>query len=328
MLQQTQVGTVIDYFNRFVGRFADVRALAAADESEVLQMWAGLGYYSRARNLHRAARRVVAEHGGELPRDLQLLRALPGIGAYTVGAIASIAFGLPVPAVDGNVVRVVSRLGVLPLRRGDVASEAAARRMVAQLFEEPAALASPGDFTQALMELGATVCVKERPDCTHCPLQSDCLAYRQGRTAEFPLPKAPVVRSAIRLLVAWVQNEQGQIALIQRPPRGLWAGMWAPPSAVWAQSQSFDEAWGALPALRASSDGRPRVSIQRTLTHRDVSLSLYRALPPLSWDPQAAVRWVAPEDLHAAGLPQAFQVLMQTALHDALQPSLFSSDTL
>ena len=184
MLQQTTVSTVIPYYGRFLKRFPDVAALAGADEDEVLRLWAGLGYYSRARNLHRAAQAVVSEHGGRLPGTLAGLRSLPGVGRYTAAAVASIAFGLPAELVDGNVIRVYARLFAL---RGDPKSPALQAKVWA-LAAEHLDHRRPGDWNQALMELGATVCSPVGPECGRCPLAEDCLARRRGLQDSIPLP--------------------------------------------------------------------------------------------------------------------------------------------
>ena len=183
MLQQTQVQTVIPYFERFMVRFPDLASLAAAEPDELHRYWAGLGYYSRVRQMQKAAVQMMDTHSGCLPADPDLLQTLPGIGAYTAGAICSIAFGQPIPAVDGNVVRVIARLYGLPLTQGSVTD----RQTVATLIEPLIPRAAPGDFNQALMEHGALICTPAIPQCENCPLQTDCQAFSQGRVTELPL---------------------------------------------------------------------------------------------------------------------------------------------
>jgi len=185
MLQQTRVAVVIPYYRRFVKRFPNVQALAAAREEDVLALWSGLGYYSRARNLHKAARQVAA---GGLPRDSESLRALPGVGAYTAAAIASIAFNQPRAVLDGNVLRVLSRLTE---ETGDVRS-AAARKRLEQWAERLLERKAPGRFNQALMELGATVCLPRNPKCATCPIAADCLARRHGTQDRLPVRRRPL----------------------------------------------------------------------------------------------------------------------------------------
>jgi A/G-specific adenine glycosylase len=216
---------VLPYWERVLARFPDVRALAAAPLAEVLHAWAGLGYYSRARNLHAAARRVVAEHAGRFPADEAALRALPGIGRYTAGAILSIAFDQPAAILDGNVVRVLSRLLGLD---GDVETAALRRR----LWERAATWAdgpAPGDANQALMELGATVCVKPLPRCTVCPLESLCAARLAGRERELPRPRARPVTQRAQLAVMRIER-RGCLLLVRRSSGRLLRDWWELPS--------------------------------------------------------------------------------------------------
>jgi A/G-specific adenine glycosylase len=216
MLQQTRVDTVVSRYGRFLRRFPSLRALARAPLANVLHEWSGLGYYVRARNLHAAARRVVAEHGGQLPRDAAALRALPGIGRYTAGAILSLAHGMPEPILDGNVARVFARTLAID---GDVSRPAAQRRMW-ETATRWAASPSPGDVNQALMELGAVVCTPAAPDCARCPLAADCEAHRTGREHELPQPRRRPAVSDIRLAAALVRRGS-RLLLVRRRGRLL-----------------------------------------------------------------------------------------------------------
>ncbi len=224
MLQQTRVEAVIPYYLRWMERFPSVERLAAAPEEEVMGAWAGLGYYSRARNLHRAAREVRERHGGVLPSDPEALRALPGVGEYTVGAVGSIAFGLPLPAVDGNVRRVLARLGDEP-----DPTPAVLRRWAVALVDPE----RPGDFNQALMELGATVCTPRNPLCGECPVSSACQSRAAGTQAERPVPRRKgavrAVAWGVAVLVAGSGGE-ARVLLRRRPSEGLLGGMWEFPS--------------------------------------------------------------------------------------------------
>ncbi len=222
MLQQTTVATVIPYWERFLGRFPDVAALAAAPEEEVLRAWSGLGYYRRARDLRRAAAAVVAAGGAALPRSVEALRALPGIGPYTAAAIASIAHGAPVPVVDGNVERVLARLFAID---GDP-KRGAARAEVARRAHDLLSADRPGDWNQALMELGATVCTPRAPLCAACPAAAACAAHARG--AELSYPSAAPARATVGVLrgAAFVRGRDGRVLLARvrdgRPNAGLW----------------------------------------------------------------------------------------------------------
>jgi len=238
MLQQTRIEAVRGYYDRFLERFPTVEALAAAPLDAVLHAWAGLGYYSRARNLHRAAQMVAFERGGRFPDTADELAELPGVGRYTAGAIASIAFGRRAPVVDGNVARVLSRLAGLA---GDVRSPVVSRRLWA-LAAEWIDAERPGDFNQALMELGETICVPRSPDCARCPVRARCAAHRQGRVAELPTPRRPPERPEVAAL--WRQAlEQPGFAEDRRARIEWW----------WRRTPYWDDTVGLLPVLRLMS---------------------------------------------------------------------------
>ncbi|WP_200861508.1 A/G-specific adenine glycosylase [Methylohalobius crimeensis] len=225
MLQQTQVGTVVPYFQRFTAAFPTVEALARAELDQVLRHWAGLGYYARARNLHRAANQIVAEHDGDMPASQEALIQLPGIGRSTAGAILSLAYDRPAPILDGNVKRLWCRLHAI----GNEESPSATERRLWGLSEKYLPRRRNADYTQALMDFGATLCTRTRPRCPDCPLQAHCLAYRTGRVTELPAPRprrTKPVKSSYWLLL---RDPSGRIYLQQRPPSGIWAGLWTPP---------------------------------------------------------------------------------------------------
>lgn len=226
MLQQTRVEAVIPYYNRFLERLPDIPALARVEEEELMKLWQGLGYYSRARNLKAAAEQAVQKYGGNLPADYDQLLQLPGIGSYTAGAVASIAFGIPRPAVDGNVLRVIARILAL---EDDIAQQKTKKKME-KLLEEVMPVQNPGDFNQALMELGAMVCVPNgAPHCSECPASGICLAYRSGKTDRIPCkaPKKPRrVENRTVLLIRW----KDQFALQKRPSDGLLANLYEFPN--------------------------------------------------------------------------------------------------
>jgi len=226
MLQQTQVATVIPYYERFMSRYADVAALACAPIDDVMQAWAGLGYYSRARNLHRAAKAVVQEHAGKFPSTVDALATLPGVGRSTAAAIASLAYGARCAILDGNVKRVLCRYFAI---EGDPASSTVERRLWS-LAESLAPEQDIATYTQGMMDIGATVCVRSSPRCADCPLQSGCAACAQGRTDELPQvrKRKPVPERSVAMLVL---RHGAQVLLEKRPPTGIWGGLWSLPEA-------------------------------------------------------------------------------------------------
>lgn len=225
MLQQTRVAAALEHYRRFMAELPTIAALAECDEQRLLKLWEGLGYYSRARNLQKAAQVVMQQHGGQLPADYKALRALPGIGDYTAGAIGSICFGLPVPAVDGNVLRVFSRLydDDGDITRPDTKRTCTQRVLACMPPEEP------GDFNQALMELGALVCLPgSAVRCAECPAAEFCRAKASGRAPQLPVKAAPKARRLQPVTVLLVQNSAGEYLLQQRGAKGLLAGLWQP----------------------------------------------------------------------------------------------------
>jgi A/G-specific adenine glycosylase len=314
MLQQTQVATVLPYFSRWMRRFPDVRALARAPEADVLHAWQGLGYYSRARRLHAGARVVVERHAGKLPSDQAALLALPGIGAYSAGAIGSIAFGERVPLVDGNVIRVLSRRFGL---RGDP-SKLPLKRALWQLAGELVPAKRPGDFNQALMELGATVCTPRAPKCNECPLRSACVARRDGMVER--LPELPARAKATRVRVAAALLRDGEHVHVVRlaPDAPRWAGLWTFPYVEVRADEQPDAA--ARRALLERMDADVRVGariakVTHTITRFRVELELYEATlgagatrrtrrPP-------TVARVKPAELEALAMPAPHRKLVR-----------------
>jgi A/G-specific adenine glycosylase len=307
MLQQTQVATAIPYYLRFLERFPSMEALAAARDEDVLSAWSGLGYYARCRNLVAAAREALRRHGG-LPASLEALRELPGFGPYTAGAVASIAFAIPAPAVDGNVVRVLSRLFL-------VAGDPAARPARARVEALAGALVDPfrpGDLNQALMELGATVCAPTRPACARCPLSPLCQARAKGRTAELPARRRRPARLR-RLLACAVVERAGRVLLVRSPQGGLFAGLAAFPAA------ELPDGARAAPALARQARARHGLSlrtgpelarVERVLTHRVLELRAYRCR--LEGAPLASgAEWVMAGAIGGAGLPAAMRALWE-----------------
>ncbi|HEX6589007.1 MAG TPA: A/G-specific adenine glycosylase [Longimicrobiales bacterium] len=308
MLQQTRVETVIPYFERWLARFPDIDALAASSEDDVLRAWEGLGYYSRARNLHGAARVVRERYDGALPSDYDALRSLPGIGEYTAGAVASIAFGRVEPAVDGNVRRVLSR--VLDLDAPDART---LREHAARLIDD----ARPGDFNQALMELGATICTPRSPACVDCPIESLCLARQRGTVALRPAQRK---RKAIPGydLVTVVVLEGDRLLLRRRPERGMLAGMWEFPS---TELRAGDDAEDAARELATSLVGgsiravAPLAPVEHVFSHRRET---YHPFVIHVADARAATSpcaFVARGDLADHAMPRAQRRIQAAALN-------------
>jgi A/G-specific adenine glycosylase len=228
MLQQTQVTTVIPYFNRFIARFPGIKALARADLDEVLHLWTGLGYYARARNLHKAARHIVREHRGVFPRAFEAVTDLPGIGRSTAGAILTLAFGQRHPILDGNVKRVLARYHAIetPLNKRETEDR------LWQLAEKHTPRKRLADYTQAIMDLGATVCTRTKPQCTTCPLRAACHACRLGTPQSYPVRAASRKTPVKATHMIMIRDQRGRVLLQRRPPAGLWGGLWGFPECV------------------------------------------------------------------------------------------------
>jgi A/G-specific adenine glycosylase len=260
MLQQTQVATVIPYFDRFTARFPTVQALATAPLDEVLHHWSGLGYYARARNLHRAAQQLCAEHGGEFPADLQTVEALPGIGRSTAGAILSLAMGLPHAILDGNVKRVLSRHFAVPGWPG----ESGVARRLWQLAGELTPAASAAAYNQAMMDLGATLCTRARPRCAACPVHASCAARREGRVDDYPgrRPRRALPVRAVQMLL--VRNPHGEFLLERRPPAGVWGGLWCLPE---IEDAAEPAGWCRSVLGQVAAEGRELGTRRHTFSH-------------------------------------------------------------
>lgn len=312
MLQQTQVATVIGYFERFLARFPDVVALADAPQDEVLHLWSGLGYYARARNLQRAAQMVRDVHGGMFPVDFDSVAALPGVGRSTAGAILALACDQSHPILDGNVRRVLARLFAVPGRTGEREFENRLWVLAAALTprEEVAA------YTQAMMDLGATLCTRRKPRCDECPLADRCLARAQGRQEAYPAPKKPLRRRQRETWMLFVRRADGSVRLVQRPPRGVWGGLWSPPE--------FDDGAAAEAAARVlARDGAvPRATepLQHAFTHFDL---LIRPLwvdadaapvAPAVAESTAASLWYNPMNPVSIGLPAPISQLLRSGI--------------
>ncbi len=324
MLQQTTVASVAPYFRTFLARWPRVEDLAAASLDAVLGAWAGLGYYARARNLHACARAVCAEHGGRFPDRVETLRALPGIGPDTAAAIAAIAFGRRASVVDGNVERVIARLFAVetPLP----GAKAELRRLAEGLLpEEPAEGLLPeesedafpyGDFAQAMMELGATVCLPKRPRCGLCPRAADCRARTAGRAEALPRRAPKRARPTRRGVAFWLTRPDGAVLLRRRPESGLLGGMMEVPSTEWREADwtpaealaqaPLEADWRALPGL-----------VRHGFTHFRLELRVWAGA---TGNGAAAGRWILPGDMAAAALPTVMRKVARHALEATAAP--------
>jgi A/G-specific adenine glycosylase len=303
MLQQTQVSTVLDYYARFLQRFPDVRALAAAPLDDVLAAWSGLGYYSRARNLHRCAVAVVEEHGGEFPRSAAALAQLPGIGASTAAAIAAFSFGERAAILDGNVKRVLTRWLGFAHDLASVSNERALWREAQALLPQQGIEA----YTQGLMDLGATVCLARNPSCLLCPVQADCAARREGAVERYPLKTRKLKRSQRENVWLWLRWRD-RVWLQQRPPQGVWAGLWSLP-----EFAGFDALAQATRGWPGQGEALP--SFTHVLTHFDWRLHPRRWTLPLGAEPPALLgaphgQWVREDEALSLGLPAPLRRLL------------------
>ncbi len=306
MLQQTQVATVIGYFERFVHALPSLPDLAAAEEDTVLALWSGLGYYRRARFLHRAAQICVEQHGGELPRDFAELSALPGIGRSTAGAILAQAHGLRFAILDGNVKRVLTRYHGIHGHPGQSTVEK-------QLWQH-AEMHTPddrvADYTQAIMDLGATVCVRSRPRCDICPLANDCVAHRDDLTTQLPgrKPAKSIPTRAIVMLI--LRDNQGRVLLERRGPQGVWSGLWSLPEA-----NDPDGAWRLAQQHAQIDDAKALAPFTHVFSHYRLAIEpllFDRATAPRGIADNPHLRWCNAAELTTLGLPAPVRTLLQS----------------
>jgi A/G-specific adenine glycosylase len=302
MLQQTQVATVLGYYARFLNRFPDVAALAAASQDDVMSLWSGLGYYSRARNLHRCAQIVVEHHGAAFPAAAEVLQTLPGIGRSTAAAIAAFCHGERAAILDGNVKRVLTRvLGF----EADLAGAAAEKELWRQAHDLlPAEADSMPAYTQGLMDLGATICLTRAPRCLICPAQDLCAAHREGREEEFPVRTRKLKRTAQSLWLLHARAEDGSVWLHKRPSTGIWAGLYCLP--VFDSRDALEQALAAeaRPGLRDDA------SFRHVLTHKDLYLHpvASQAAPAQAQEPGGG--WFSAAQWPTLGLPAPIRKLL------------------
>ncbi|MFN4142177.1 A/G-specific adenine glycosylase [Aestuariivirga sp.] len=312
MLQQTTVQAVKGYFEAFIARWPTVRSLAAAPLDDVLRAWAGLGYYARARNLHACANEVVARFSGRFPEDEAELRSLPGIGAYTAAAIAAIAFGGRHAAVDGNVERVISRIHAIETPLPDSKPEIRARAQA--LVPERRA----GDFAQALMDLGATICTPRSPNCPICPWSEECRGRIAGLAPSLPRKKAKRRVPVRRGTAFWIERQDGAVLLRRRAEKGLLGGMMEVPSTPWGEAFGDAEQEAPLAARWRRLAGR----VEHTFTHFHLELEVWRAddIADGALRDEGDYRWVRPEDLAGEALPTVMRKVVAHALGGEPEP--------
>jgi A/G-specific adenine glycosylase len=313
MLQQTRVETVIPYYHRFMKRFPDIKALASASSGDLLKIWENLGYYTRARHLQKTAQIIVENHSGVLPDTQDSLLELPGIGTYTAGAILSIAFGKPVPAVDGNVRRVLSRLFACsdPVNRPEAQKKLHA--LAASLIPETA----PGSFNQALMDLGATICTPKSPACTHCPLKRHCRARLLGLQHRLPLSERKPAVPHKQAVAAIVFNRKGQVLVVQRPTHGLLASLWKFPGGFVMPGETLAEGLKRTVKNELGMGlriGQPLARVRHAYTHFRITLTVFRC-SRYSGQPRVLAcqdwRWTSPDDFDALTFSKADRTVMK-----------------
>ena len=322
MLQQTTVKTVAPYFLRFVERWPDVKALAAAPLGDVLRQWAGLGYYARARNLHACAKAVADRHGGRFPQTTTGLIVLPGIGPYTAAAIAAIAFDVPAVPVDGNVERVVTRLFAVET------SLPAAKPEIVRLAQGLAPTARHGDFAQALMDLGATVCTPKNPACGLCPWTQSCAAQRRGDAEKFPV-KTPKAEGRLRKGAAFViVRRDGKLLVRTRPTKGLLGGMTEVPTTAWSHDFDVEGASDEVPGLTRNSPKWQRIPgvVTHVFTHFPLELVVFVANVPASTAAMKGARWIALDDVANEALPTVMRKVVAHGLKFGVPRSRGLSD--
>lgn len=327
MLQQTTVAAVIPYFVKFVDKWPAVSDLAAADDDAVMQAWAGLGYYARARNLLKCARQVSAEHGGRFPGRYDDLRALPGIGDYTAAAITAIAFGNNATVIDGNVERVVSRYFAITAPLPGAKPEIRARANDLFMAGEFPPDYHPGDFAQTLMDLGATICTPRLPSCSRCPVADGCAAHAAGIAADLPAkqPKADVPRRAG--YIYWITDNAGRVMLEKRPDKGLLGGMVGLPTSAWVEWPEKSRKWPDISHISAMKDCqhvsmKKDMRIRHVFTHFRLELrGVFLRVPQSGFAMPAGAYWESQDRLAQIGFPTVFKKFVRLACIDAQDAS-------
>ena len=317
MLQQTRVDQALPYYNRFVQRFPDAASLSSADLDEVLKLWEGLGYYSRARNLHKAARQIVEQHDGNFPTTYKDVVSLKGIGPYTAAAVMSIAYNHPLPVVDGNVMRVISRIYLIEDDIRLTRTQKMIEKTAAKLLDRQ----QPGDFNQAVMELGATICTPRSPSCHRCPLQNSCKAYRWDRTGDIPYKSPAKKRPHHQIAVGVIKDENNRMLISRRPDNAMLGGLWEFPGGKQESGETLQETvkreLNEELGINVRVEQEPFEVIRHAYSHFTITLHAFFAtldnesLTPVSKNGEP-VKWVFSEDLVRYAFPKANRKITET----------------
>ncbi len=304
MLQQTQVDTVIPYFHRFMAKFPDVSTLVKANQEDVLKLWEGLGYYARARNLHKAAG-IIMEKGGIIPDQPEQFRQLPGVGPYISAAVMSIACGHPIPVVDGNVLRATCRIFALQ----DDITRPATRKKVAGLLAGQIPKNCPGKFNEAMMELGAILCTPKSPHCTHCPLARLCIANKKNLVSKLPIKTPRKAISEHRIVVAIITNSNGKILIQKRPENGLLGGLWEFPGGKVEKGESLENALKRECREELGVEvtiGQEIATIRHAYTHFKIHLTAFHCdIVSGALNSPLPTRWATMADINTLPFPKA-----------------------
>ncbi len=325
MLQQTRVDTATPYFERFVAAYPTVSALAAAPLDDVLVLWEGLGYYSRARNLHRAAQSVVADHGGQVPATAEAFGALPGVGPYTTAAVLSLAFGIPLAVLDGNVIRVLARVFAVPDDARAPRTRAALQHTATQLLD----VERPGRWNEAVMELGATVCTPKKPACPVCPLRVVCAAFARGTPEAFPVVSARRAVPQALVAVALITDDAGRVLMQRRPENVMLGGLWEFPGGKVEPGETPPEACAREVREELGVEvevGAAVAVVDHTYSHLRVRIHAFRCRLA-SGKPRTVtgepMRWLAPDEMADVAVPRASRKIVEAARAEAQAPRLF-----
>ena len=309
MLQQTQVSTVLDYYGRLLARFPDVRALAEAGQDEVMGLWSGLGYYTRARNLHRCAQTVVSEHDGAFPGTAAVLETLPGIGRSTANAIAAFCFSERVPILDANVRRVLTRVLGFRSDLSSAKSERALWEHAQELLPHHSLSSAMPRYTQGLMDLGAGVCLPKAPHCAQCPLSGSCVAFKEGEPERYPVKTRKLARRSEAWQLLILRDPHGKVWLQRRPARGIWGGMHCVP--VFEVGTPLNDCMADIgdPSTLSIHEMQPFIHV---LTHRDLHLHPIVVAGVSSQQPTVEGEWLGAEEWKSVGLPTPIRKLLDT----------------